>query len=202
MRHASVYICICICIGRNTNNQERKEGKNFIVCFYFPTINAVGVDFHSAHPGSLIARVVKSLLVAHIINIQRVMALTSTRFRVTRVSPNNCRARFQFGGLSLPCLPGWSRLTQCPTFHQPGCRLNPLSVPEYAGMTSLEGGLCIHRKKIWIEYLLGSMNITVQVCTFKDYMFFHWQLSVLGIPHALRWVHKFVKFYCRVKRFI
>ena len=145
---------------------------------------------------------VKFLLVAHIINIQRVMALTSTRFRVTRVSPNNCRARFQFGGLSLPCLPGWSRLTQCPTFHQPGCRLNPLSVPEYAGMTSLEGGLCIHRKKIWIEYLLGSMNITVQVCTFKDYMFFHWQLSVLGIPHALRWVHKFVKFYCRVKRFI
>ena len=51
MRHASVYICICI--GRNTNNHERKEGINSIVCLYFPTINAVRIDFHSAHPGKI-----------------------------------------------------------------------------------------------------------------------------------------------------
>ena len=55
----------------------------------------------------------------------------------------------------------------------------------------------------------SGLNICLEAWTspFKGALsriicFFHWQLSVLGIPHALRWVHKFVKFYCRVKRFI
>ena len=56
----------------------------------------------------------------------------------------------------------------CPTLNLPD---STPSLPEYGRLTSLEGTVCIQRKKIWIEYLLRDTTIIIMLCTFKGCMY-------------------------------